>query len=111
MTESPNTESLTDFAEPEVPAAETSTRRFISDFSENKIAVFALIVLLSISLIALLAPLISPQNPYDLAEIDIMDGRLPPGTESMTGITFLLGTDDQGRDMLSAIFYGLRISL
>ena len=88
MTETPNTENLTDFAEPEVPAAETSTRRFISDFTENKIAVCALIVLLSIVLVALFAPLISPQNPYNLAEIDIMDGRLPPGTESMTGMTF-----------------------
>src|SRR5204863_4735249 len=43
--------------------------------------------------------------------IDVMDGRLPPGSPSMTGGTFWLGTDDQGRDMLSAIFYGLRISL
>ena len=61
--------------------------------------------------LALFAPLISPQNPYDLAQLDVMDSRLPPGSPAPTGGTFWLGTDDQGRDMLSAIFYGLRISL
>jgi peptide/nickel transport system permease protein len=90
MTETPNTEMLTDAAAPEAPAPETSMRRFISDFTENRIAVCALIVLLGIVLIAIFAPLISPQNPYDLAEIDILDGRLPPGSESMTGMTFWL---------------------
>ena len=59
------------------------------------------------------APLISPQNPYDLAQLDVLDSRLPPGAHSQSdgGMTFWLGTDDQGRDMLSGIFYGLRISL
>ena len=61
--------------------------------------------------LALLAPWISPQNPYDLAQLDIMDGRLPPGSVSADGLRFWLGTDDQGRDMLSGILYGLRISL
>jgi peptide/nickel transport system permease protein len=86
-------------------------QRFISDFAENRVAVGALVVFMVIVLIAVFAPFISPQNPYDLAEIDILDGRQPPGSESMNGMTFWLGTDDQGRDMLSAIFYGLRISL
>ena len=53
----------------------------------------------------------SPQNPYNLATLDIMDSKLPPGGQSLDGMTFWLGSDDQGRDMLSAIFYGLRISL
>jgi peptide/nickel transport system permease protein len=57
------------------------------------------------------APLISPQNPYDLAQLDVMESKLPPGSKAPTGGMFWLGTDDQGRDMLSAIFYGLRISL
>jgi len=61
--------------------------------------------------IALFAPWISPQNPYDLAALDLLDGRLPPGSQSADGLTYWLGTDDQGRDMLSAIFYGLRTSL
>ena len=111
MTETSKIETLTDVPAAEAPADETSLRRFISDFTENRVAVVALVVFLVIVLIAIFAPFISSQNPYNLAEIDILDGRLPPGSESMTGITFWLGTDDQGRDMLSAIFYGLRISL
>ena len=64
-----------------------------------------------ITLCAVLAPWIAPQNPYDLAQLDIMDGRLPPGTVGGAGFTYILGTDDQGRDMFSGILYGLRISL
>ena len=94
-----------------VPEVETPWRRFASDFTENKVAVGALLVFMGIVFVALFAPLISPQNPYDLAEIDILNGRLPPGFESIPGTTYWLGTDDQGRDMLSAIFYGLRTSL
>jgi peptide/nickel transport system permease protein len=98
--------------EPETaPEVETTLRRFVSDFAESKIAVGALLVFIGILFVAVFAPLIAPQNPYDLAEIDIMDNRLSPGSESMSGTTFWLGTDDQGRDMLSAIFYGLRTSL
>lgn len=62
-------------------------------------------------LLALLAPVIAPQNPYDLASLSVMDNRLEPGSQGMTGITYWLGTDAQGRDMLSAILYGLRTSL
>ena len=91
--------------------AETPLRRFVSDFCESKVAIAAMLVFAAIAFVACFAPLISPQNPYDLAEIDILDGRLPPGAQSMTGLRFVLGTDDQGRDMLSAIFYGLRTSL
>jgi len=66
----------------------------------------------AIILAAIAAPVISPQNPYDLAQLDVMDSKLPPGEQSSsTGKTYWLGTDDQGRDMLSGIFYGLRISL
>ncbi|WP_266065314.1 ABC transporter permease [Brucella intermedia] len=66
---------------------------------------------ISLIMLALFAPLIAPQNPYDLLQLDIMDGRLEPGSKSVTGMTYWLGTDDQGRDMLSGILYGLRISL
>ena len=90
---------------------ESPLRHFVADFCENKIAVVALFVFVGISLAALFAPLISIQNPYDLAQIDIMDGTMPPGSEGASGSTYLLGTDDQGRDMVSAILYGLRISL
>jgi peptide/nickel transport system permease protein len=71
-------------------------------------AVIALVVLLAI---VLLSPFLSPQNPYDLGALDLMDGRLKPMSEAASGMTYWLGTDDQGRDMLSAILHGLRISL
>jgi peptide/nickel transport system permease protein len=90
---------------------ETPLRRFVSLYAESRIALFALAVLVSIAIVALFAPWIAPQDPYDLSKIDILDARLPPGEKSATGMTFVLGSDDQGRDMLSAIFYGLRISL
>ncbi|HSV20852.1 MAG TPA: ABC transporter permease [Casimicrobiaceae bacterium] len=95
----------------ETRRAETPLRRAMSDFVANPLAVFGLALLALIVLIAVFAPWISPQNPYDLAVIDVLDSRLPPGEKSASGQTFWLGTDDQGRDMLSAIFYGLRISL
>ena len=70
-----------------------------------------LLVFVAIALLAIFASWIAPQNPYDLAQLDIMDGRLPPGSKSMVGYTYILGTDDQGRDMFSGMLYGLRISL
>jgi len=90
---------------------ETPFRRFVSEFSESKLALLGLAVFVIIALLAIFASWIAPQNPYDLAQLDIMDGRLPPGTKSLTGYTFILGTDDQGRDMFSGMLYGLRISL
>ena len=90
---------------------ETPFRRFVSEFCESKVALFGLLVFTIIALIAILAPWIAPQNPYDLAQLDIMDGRMEPGTVGGAGFTYWLGTDDQGRDMLSGIMYGLRISL
>jgi peptide/nickel transport system permease protein len=92
-------------------AVETPFARIVADFCSNPIAVFGLALLGVILVLAILAPFISPQNPYDLAQLDVLDSRLPPGSKSGTGVTFWLGTDDQGRDMLSAILYGLRISL
>ena len=86
-------------------------QQFASDFTDSRLATAALITFILIILIAVFAPWLSPQNPYDLGQVDIMDSRLPPGSESFTGMTFWLGTDGAGRDMLSAIFYGLRISL
>jgi peptide/nickel transport system permease protein len=95
-----------------VAKVETPFRRFVSEFCESPLSVGALIVIALIALIAIFAPWISPQNPYDLAVLDIMDGRLEPGSRNGDDtMTFWLGTDDQGRDMLSGMFYGLRISL
>ncbi len=71
----------------------------------------ALVVLLSIAVSAFLAPLVAPQNPFDLAGFDIMDAELPPAWLEGGDPRFPLGTDAQGRDLLSAILYGARISL
>lgn len=91
---------------------ESPARRLAIEFAQSRLALAGLAVMLLILVVALIAPWIAPQNPYDLAQLDIMDGRQPPGASSGDGaMTFLLGTDDQGRDMLSAIMYGLRISL
>jgi peptide/nickel transport system permease protein len=98
-------------AESAPPPVETPLRRFLLDFAESRIAMAGLVVFAMILLVAIFAPLVSPQNPYDLATLDLLDGRLPPGERAANGAIYWLGTDDQGRDMLSAIFYGLRTSL
>jgi len=96
----------------EAPAAvETPFRRFASSYADSRIAMLALAGFGVIVFIALFAPFISPQDPYDLAVVSIMDSRLEPGEQMFSGTTAWLGTDGAGRDMLSAIFYGLRISL
>jgi peptide/nickel transport system permease protein len=86
-------------------------RRFFSEFAENRVALVAAAVVLAIVLLALLAPLVAPQDPYDLASLTLRDARRPPGYVGTGGYAHLLGTDAQGRDLLSAILYGLRISL
>ncbi|HTD05560.1 ABC transporter permease [Undibacterium sp.] len=95
-----------------LPAPETPLRRFVRNFFASKIATVGFIMLVIILLAAIFAPFISPQNPYDLSSLDVMDSRLEPGQPSADGkMTFLMGTDEQGRDMLSAIIYGVRISV
>ena len=73
--------------------------------------VIAAVLLGAITLAAAAAPLIAPQNPFDLASFDVLDGSLPPSWLEASDPRFLLGTDAQGRDLLSAILYGTRISL
>ncbi len=97
--------------EPVRTAEDTPFRRFVADFCESKVALGAFLCFVLIALAAIFAPWIAPQNPYDLAQLDIMDGRMEPGTVGGAGFTYILGTDDQGRDMFSGILYGLRISL
>ncbi|MDX2218845.1 MAG: ABC transporter permease [Burkholderiales bacterium] len=92
-------------------AVQTPFQRIATDFARSRLAIVGLLMLALVIAIALFAPVLSPQNPYDLAQIDVMDSKLGPGEKSMAGKTYWLGTDDQGRDMLSGIFYGLRISL
>lgn len=93
------------------PATRTPLQRTLRAFASSPLAMLGLAVLAVIIALAAFAPWIAPQNPYDLMQLDIMDGQLPPGSKAATGMTYWLGTDEQGRDMLSAILYGLRISL
>lgn len=87
-------------------------RQFWDEFRVNRVAVVALGLVAAIVLVSLIAPWITPQNPYDMAGLRLSDARRPPGYVSPgTGITHWLGTDGQGRDVLSAILYGLRVSI
>jgi peptide/nickel transport system permease protein len=89
----------------------TPLRRFWVEYRENKVAVLAMVFLVALILLAIFAGFVSPQDPYDLANLSLMDSRRPPGFVGSGGYTHILGTDPQGRDLLSAIFYGLRISI
>jgi peptide/nickel transport system permease protein len=89
---------------------ETPFRRFVADFMESKLALGGLVVFAIVFVAAMLCAFISPQNPYDLRQLDIMDGKMPPGSVASDGLVFWLGSDSQGRDMVSAILYGLRTS-
>lgn len=87
-------------------------KRIAIDFAHSKVAMAGLVVLALLILAALFAPLVTPQNPYDLNQLNVMNSHLPPGArpDDQT-FHFWLGSDDQGRDIYSGIVYGLRISL
>ncbi|POF33024.1 ABC transporter permease [Roseibium marinum] len=97
------------------PAPGRMTRILDSDFFHaflrSKVTVVAACGTLILFLLAFLAPWIAPHDPFDLASISIMDARVPPVWMDYSDPRFVLGTDDQGRDLLSGIFYGMRISL
>ncbi len=80
-------------------------------FLHSKVTIAAAIVTLLIVLGAVFAPLIAPHNPFDLRELSLLNSNLPPAWMAEGNKDFLLGTDDQGRDILSTILYGSRISL
>lgn len=80
-------------------------------FKRSPVTVIAAILAIICILGALLAPVIAPHNPYDLAEISLLDSNLPPAWIASGNFKFLLGTDQQGRDILSTIMYGSRVSL
>ena len=91
--------------------AETPTRRIAREFFSSPVATGSFALLAAIVFLALFAPLLAPQNPYDLAKVTVMDARLEPGERGSGGFVMWLGADGAGRDMWSAILYGLRISL
>ena len=90
---------------------ETPLRRLAREFFRSPVATGSFSALMIIVALALFAPLLSPQNPYDLATVTVMDARLAPGERGSAGFLMWLGADGAGRDMWSAILYGLRISL
>jgi len=100
----------------QVVKSKTKLQRFFeSDFFYNykrdKVAIISSIIFLIFVIMAVFAPLIAPFDPYDLQLLDIMDSELPPVWQPGADERFLLGTDDQGRDLWSTILYGMRVSL
>jgi peptide/nickel transport system permease protein len=95
-----------------VPPAPSPARLLLKRYLASPVGAIALGLLALLALLAIVAPLIAPQNPYDLATVSVMNSDLVPGSRSEDGkLTFLLGSDAAGRDILSAILYGLRISM
>ncbi|WP_438996979.1 ABC transporter permease [Candidatus Puniceispirillum sp.] len=85
---------------------------FFFDYRRAPITIIASLVVALLIFVAVMAPFVAPSNPFDPTSINLMNGFTPPmEPNAFTGEVFLLGTDDQGRDLLSAIIYGLRISL
>ncbi len=84
---------------------------FLYSFKRSPVALISAIVLAICVGAAVLAPILAPYNPFDLASLSLMDSFHPPAFESEGDASHLIGTDDQGRDMLSAIMYGTRISI
>ncbi|WP_348707873.1 ABC transporter permease [Acidovorax soli] len=80
-------------------------------FKSSPVAMAAALIALVCAVSALFAPWIAPHNPLDLTTLELSDGRLPPAWQVEGKLKYLLGTDDQGRDILSALMYGARISL
>ncbi|AJC18715.2 ABC transporter permease [Pandoraea sputorum] len=110
---SPNSAPTPALATEPVPVRrESPWQQGLRELLRSKSAVLGLVVLVVLIVAALTAPWISPQNPYDLGQLNVLDNRLPPGSENVDAhYTYWLGTDGQGRDLLSGIIYGLRISL
>ncbi len=80
-------------------------------YKRDKVAIVSSVVFLILALMALFSPIIAPFDPYDLTQIDLMDSEMPPAWLPNADERFLLGTDDQGRDLWSTILYGMRVSL
>lgn len=94
------------------PVHESRWQFLWQQFRSSAIAVIGLVVLIVFILAAIFAPWLAPQNPFDIATLEIFDTKLPPGSPSSDGsMIYWLGTDGQARDVYSAILYGMRISM
>jgi peptide/nickel transport system permease protein len=100
---------------PGLSTADAAPRWWDSDllyrFRRSPVAMLAAAVTLLLVAVALGADIVAPFDAFDPASANIIDARLPPGSTGIYGDFYLLGTDPQGRDMLSAMIYGLRTSL
>ena len=112
-------EPLTDGSEAPIPAKPTLRMRInavlqsdvLYSFRNSRVTIVAAVVTAIIVLAAICAPLIAPQDPYDLRQLSLLDSHNPPAWITGGDWRFLLGTDDQGRDVFSAILYGSRQSI
>ena len=107
-------ENITDTAKPNFFI--DITKRFLDSdifysYCHSPVTIIASILTFVIIISALGAPLIAPQDPFDMSSLDLMDSHIPPAWEEGGDSRFLLGTEDQGRDLFSTILYGSRISL
>ena len=97
------------------PVASAAARFFDGDvwhsFRTSPLAIVAALIALACTLCAVFAGVIAPHNPFDLATLELSDSMLPPAWMAGGRWTYVLGTDEQGRDVLSALMYGARISL
>ncbi|MGA7877077.1 MAG: ABC transporter permease [Desulfoferrobacter sp.] len=84
---------------------------FLHSFLRDPMAVGSFFILLFLVIVSFGAPIIAPHNPYNTSTIDILDSELPPIWAKNGDSRFLLGTDSQGRDMLSTMIYGMRVSI
>ena len=100
---------------PHTPPTTWAGRFFDSDvwasFKRSKLTMGAAFLTFVFMAAAVLAGVVSPQDPFDPAQLELMNSRLPPIWDAEGQMPFVLGSDEQGRDILSAIMYGLRISL
>ena len=104
-------QALVDIRGSEIETWHARAGRTFGEFAESRVAMAALALIVLLLVLAIFAPWVAPQNPYDLSQLSIMDNKLPPLSHGFSGQLYVLGTDDQGRDMLSAIIFGLRLSL
>ena len=85
---------------------------FLHDFKRSPVTIVSFAVVVVLFLMAMFAELVAPTNPFDVGSLNLMNGFTPPmQPNAFTGEVFPLGADDQGRDLLSAIIFGLRVSL
>ena len=83
----------------------------VYNFRRSPIAIISAVIVVFCLVVALLAPVVAPYDPFDLASLNLMDSMIPPAFLPDGSAAHLLGTDDQGRDLVSAMIYGGRISL